>query len=84
MHTIEHYATTNYLQFGISRPCLNDTFKDFITLPGVARTMIYASCDSNFALFNSDKADLYYTFKQNIIVLMFTRYHEKGVTEVKI
>ena len=63
-----------------------DIFKDFITLPGVARKMLYDSSDSNFALFNSDNADLYYTFKQNIVggpSIIFTRYHEKGITEIK-
>ena len=39
-----------------------DIFKEYITLPGVARKMLYNSTASNFALFNSDNADLYYTF----------------------
>ena len=62
-----------------------DIFKDYITLPGVARKMIYASSESNFALFNSDNADLYYTFRQNIVggpSIIFTRYYEKQVTKI--
>ena len=48
--------------------------------------MIYASSESNFAFFNSDNADLHYTFRQNIVggpSIIFTRYHEKQVTKIK-
>ena len=41
-----------------------DIFKDFITLPGVARKMLYNSSTSKFSLFNQHNADLYYTFRQ--------------------
>ena len=44
-----------------------DIFKDYITLPGVARRMLYNSSDIKFSLFNSENANLYYTFKQNIV-----------------
>ena len=56
-----------------------DIFKDYITLPGVARKMIYQSSDSQFALFNKDNADLYYSFKQNIVgqVLYFLHIMKK-------
>ena len=63
-----------------------DIFKDFITLPGVARKMLYNSSDSKFALFNETNSDLYYTFRQNIVggpSIIFTRYHEKGETNIK-
>ena len=63
-----------------------DIFKDYITLPGVARKMIYQSSNSKFALFNNDNADLYYTFKQNIVggpSIIFSRYHEKNITKIK-
>ena len=63
-----------------------DIFKDYITLPGVARKMLYNSSHSNFALFNSNNADLYYTFKKNIFggpSITFNRYQEKGVTYIK-
>ena len=57
-----------------------DIFKDYITLPGVARKMNYQSSDSKLALFNKDNADLYYSFKQNIVggpSIIFSRYHKK-------
>ena len=44
-----------------------DIFKDYVTLPGVARRMLYNSSNSKFSLFNSENANLYYTFKQNIV-----------------
>ena len=77
-------ALTTFIDLYISEGI--DIFKDYITLPGVARKMIYTSSESNFALFNSDNADLYYTFKQNIVggpSIIFTRYQEKGVTKIK-
>ena len=63
-----------------------DIFKDYITLPGVARRMLYNSSNSKFSLFNSENANLYYTFKQNIVggpSIIFSRYQEKGVTDIK-
>ena len=77
-------ALTTFIDLYVSEGI--DIFRDYITLPGVARKMIYASSESNFALFNSDNADLYYTFRQNIVggpSIIFTRYHEKGVTKIK-
>ena len=62
-----------------------DIFKDYITLLGVAMKMIYQSSDSKFDLFNKDNADLYYTFKQNIVggpSIIFSRFHEKDVTKI--
>ena len=63
-----------------------DIFKDFITLPGVARKMLYNSSTNKFSLFNQQNADLYYTFRQNIIggpSIIFTHYHEQGKTIIK-
>ena len=63
-----------------------DIFKDFITLPGVARKMLYTSTNSKFSLFNEINSDLYYTFRQNIVggpSIIFSRYHEKGQTNIK-
>ena len=54
--------------------------------PGVARKMLYKSTISKFSLFNQNNADLYYTFRQNIVggpSIIFTRYHEKGETNIK-
>ena len=44
-----------------------DIFKDYITLPGVARRMLYESSRSNFSLINHNHRDLYYVIKKNII-----------------
>ena len=60
-----------------------DIFKDYITLPGVARKMVYQSSNSKFALFNKGNADLYYSFRQNIVGsprIIFSEYHERDVT----
>ena len=63
-----------------------DIFKDYVTLPGVARKMLDESSDSKFSLINNDNADLYYTIKKNIVggpSIIFSRYHEKDVTNIK-
>ena len=57
-----------------------DIFKDFLTLPGVARKMLFNSSKSKFSLINSDNADLYYTPRKNIVggtSIIFSRYQEK-------
>ena len=57
-----------------------DIFKDFVTLPGVARKMLFNSSISKFSLINSDNADLYYTLRKNIVgapSIIFSRYHKK-------
>ena len=61
-------------------------FKDYVTLPGVARKLLYASTESNFSLINQQNADLYYTYRKNIVggpSIIFSRYHEKGVSNVQ-
>ena len=63
-----------------------DIFKDYVTLPGVARKLLYASTESNFSLINQQNADLYYTYRKNIVggpSIIFSRYHEKGVSNIK-
>ena len=63
-----------------------DIFKDYITLPGVARRMLYESSRSNFSLINHNNRDLYYVIKKNIIggpSIIFDRYHEKGTTNIR-
>ena len=62
-----------------------DIFKDYVTLPGVARKILYKSSDSKFSLINKENADLYYTIK-NIVggpSIIISRYHEKDVTNIK-
>ena len=34
-----------------------DIFKDYVTLPGVARKLLYASTESNFSLINQQNAN---------------------------
>ena len=63
-----------------------DIFKDFVTIPGVARKLLYASSNSNFSLINQQNANLYYTYRKNIVggpSIIFSRYHEKGLTNIK-
>ena len=62
-----------------------DIFKDYITLPGVARRRLYQSSKSYFSLIIQNNRDLYYVIKKNIVggpSIIFSRYHEKGVTNV--
>ena len=53
-----------------------DIFKETITLPGVARKMMYKSVDKgiHFSLFSKSNQDLFYTFKKNILVLNYLCY----------
>ena len=44
-----------------------DIFKDYVTLLGVARKMLYESSDSKFLLIKKENTDLYYTIKKNIV-----------------
>ena len=63
-----------------------DIFKDFVTLPGVARKMLFNSSKSKFSLINPADADLYYTLRKNIVggpSIIFSRYHEKNITNIK-
>ena len=65
-----------------------DIFKDSITLPGVARKLLYNSVDPNvhFALFEKKNADLYHTFKNNIIggpSIVFSRYAEANKSYIR-
>ena len=41
-----------------------DIFKDFVTIPGVARKLLYTSTESKFSLINQQNADLYYTYRK--------------------
>ena len=63
-----------------------DIFKDYVTLPGVARKLLYASTESKFSLINQQNANLYYTYRKNIVggpSIIFSRYHKKGVSNIK-
>ena len=58
-------ALNNFIQIYKSQK--TDIFKDYVTLPGVARKMLYNLSNSKFAVISSENADLYYTFK-NILL----------------
>ena len=58
-------ALKNFLEIYSSQEI--DIFKDFVTLPGVARKMLFKSTKGKFSLINSDNADLYYTLRKNIV-----------------
>ena len=63
-----------------------DIFKDCVTLPGVARRMLHNSSSSKCSLLNSENANLYYTFKPNIVggpSIIFSHYQEKGIIDIK-
>ena len=65
-----------------------DIFKESITLPGVARKLLYKSVKPSihFALFNKQNKDLYRTFRNNIIggpSIVFSRYAEANKTSIR-
>ena len=66
-----------------------DIFKVSISVPGLARHMLFEcgrQAKASFALFNEQNKDLYYTIKQNIIggpSIIFNRYHEKNITHIR-
>ena len=66
-----------------------DLFKISISLPGLARKMLFEcdrQADASFALFDEFNKDLYYTIKQNIIggpSIIFNRYHKAGETFIR-
>ena len=65
-----------------------DIFKESITLPGVARKLLYKSVSPSvhFSLFNKNNADLYHTFRANIVggpSIVFSRYAEANKTKIR-
>ena len=66
-----------------------DIFKVSISVPGLARRMLFQcghEAGASFALCNENTKDLYYTIKENIIggpSIIFNRYHEVGVTNIR-
>ena len=66
-----------------------DMFKISISLPGLARKMLFEcgrQAGASFALFDESNKDLYYTVKQNIIggpSIIFNRYHKAGETFIR-
>ena len=66
-----------------------DIFKSSISVPGLARQMLFEcgrKAGASFALCNEANKDLYYTIKKNIIggpSIIFNRHHEVGVTNIR-
>ena len=47
-----------------------DLFKDYCTLPGIARKLLFKSTNVNFALMDENNADLYHTFKKILLEVL--------------
>jgi hypothetical protein len=66
-----------------------DLFKTSVSLPGIARTMLFETAKRSqacFSLFDEDNKDLYETMKTNIVggpSIVFTRYHKAGETRIR-
>ena len=66
-----------------------DMFKTSISLPGLARQMLFEcgrQAGASFSLFDESNKDLYYTIKDNIIggpSIIFSRYHKAGETHIR-
>ncbi len=66
-----------------------DPFKNAISVPGIARQLLFRTAKENnayFALFGSQDKDLYYTLRKNIVggpSIIFTRHHEVGQTLIR-
>ena len=66
-----------------------DMFKVSISLPGLARQMLFEcgrKAGASFSLFDEANKDLYYTIKANIIggpSIIFHRYHKAGETFIR-
>lgn len=66
-----------------------DIFKCSISVPGLARRMLFDSGrkeGASFALIDQANEDLYDTIKQNVIggpSIIFNRYHEVGKTYIR-
>ena len=60
--------------------------KDFVAIPGVARKLLYMYTNSNYSLINQQNADLYYTYRKNIVgfpSIIFSRYYEKWLSDIE-
>ncbi len=66
-----------------------DPFKNAISVPGIARQLLFRTAKENnayFALFGNQDMDLYYTLRKNIVggpSIIFTRHHEVGSTLIR-
>lgn len=66
-----------------------DVFKTAISVPGVARQLLFRSAreqNVSFALYDLNNSDLYQTVKQNIVggpSIIFCRHHRSGETRIR-
>ena len=73
----------NYSEKGV------DVFKDDISVPGIARKLLFETSENNntsFSLFDESNKDLYQTIKQNIVggpSIVFHRYHSVNETLIR-
>lgn len=80
-------AVQNLQQYYFNR--FIDIFKVSISVPGLARQMLFECAraeDASFALCDESNKDLYYTIKRNITggpSIIFNRHHEVGVTNIR-
>ena len=63
-------------------------FKDGVCVPGLALLYLFNDLpkDTFFTIFNKTNSDLHHLVKDNIVggpAIIFHRYHEKGVTNIR-
>ena len=65
-----------------------DPFKQIVSLPGISRKLLFRNITERniFALFSKKTKNLYSLFDKNIVgghSIVFTGYHEAGVTKIR-
>ena len=66
-----------------------DVFKDSISVPGVARKMLFSAAmkqRASFSLINAKNKDLYHTINRNIVggpSIIFSRFHKRDDTFIR-
>jgi hypothetical protein len=63
-----------------------DIFKISISVPGIARKMLFDSAQCHFSICGNEDQDLHYTIKQNIVggpSIIFNRHHKSGETKLR-
>ena len=81
-------AVANMLEL-FKKDGILDPFKDSLSAPGLARSLLYqtaAKNNVNFALFGKEDVDLYHTVQKNICggpSIIYHRYHSKGETNIR-
>ena len=69
-----------YCQLGV------DMFKDGISVPGLTLKYLFKTTAANFALYNSKNSDLHDLVRDNMVggpSIIFHRYHEAGLTQLR-